>query len=48
MSHSSMLKSRRQKQATKKQLVRVEKRARRDYFAGKVAASVPRTFAGKT
>ncbi len=41
MSHSSMLKNRRKKQATKKQLRRAEKRARRDYFAGKVARSTP-------
>ena len=37
MSHSSMLKNRRKKQATKKQLRRAEKWKRDDYFASKVA-----------
>ena len=37
MSHSSMLKNRRKKQATKKQLRRAQKLARRERFAGKVA-----------
>lgn len=41
MSHSSMLKSRRKKQATRKQLHRARKQARRDYFAGKVSKSAP-------
>ncbi len=37
MSHASMLKARRKKQATKKQLCQVRKQARRDRSAGKVA-----------
>ena len=41
MSHASMLKARRKKQATKKQLRRVRKQARRDHFAGKAAGSTP-------
>ena len=39
MSHSSMLKNRRKKQATKKQLHREQKQARRDYHASKVTKS---------
>lgn len=41
MSHSSMLKSRRKKQTTKKQLHQAQKQARRDRFAGKATKSTP-------
>ena len=41
MSHSSMLKNRRKKQATKKRLHRAQKRARRDHFAAKAGTSAP-------
>lgn len=41
MSHSSMLKSRRKKQATKKQLHRARKQARRDYYASMASKSTP-------
>jgi hypothetical protein len=41
MSHSSMLKNRRKKQATKKQLRLAKKRTRRANVAGKLARSTP-------
>lgn len=37
MSHSSMLKNRRKKQAIKKQLHRVQKQARRERHTGKLS-----------